>query len=144
MKDSDHFLPAAKLTVAFILLYELTFVHILVYKKRLLRQHQQQKKPFDRYQSPQMQTADRLQANFLEWAPIFLGLLWSLATTSNLSSHTVVAAWTYLALRLLYIFLVLKNGVASNGMNRALWISTFPSYFCLLFMTQHAVRSILM
>ena len=144
MNDNDHFLQAAKLTVVFVLLYALTMVNIVVAKKRLLRQHQQEKKVFDRYQSPQMQTADRLQGNFLEWAPIFLGLLWSLAATSNLSKASLVAAWLYLALRLLYVVLILKHGVATNGANRPLWISTFPSYLCLLYMTQQAIRSILM
>ena len=144
MSDNDQLTQAAKMTVAFVLLYELTFFNVLRSKRRLLKEHQTQKKVFDRYKSPQMQTADRLQANFLEWAPIFLGLLWSLAATSNFSKNSVIAAWTYLGLRLLYVVLILNYGVASDGMNRALWISTFPSYICLLYMTKESIRLILM
>lgn len=141
----DDFLSqAARITVVFVLLYEVTFANGLITKKRLLQESRQQKKPFDRYKSPHMHTADRLQSNFLEWSPIFLGLLWSLAATSNLSRNSVVAAWVYLGLRALYIVLILRYGVASNGFNKPLWISTFPGYVCLLYMTQQAIRLILL
>lgn len=141
---SDELTQAARLTVVFVLLYEVTFVNGVITKKRLHRIAQQEKKLFDRYNSPEMHNADRLQANFLEWSPVFLGLVWSLAATVNLSKMSIAASWLYLGLRAIYIVLVLQYGVASNGFNQALWVSTFPSYICLVFMTQEAIRFILL
>lgn len=139
---TDGLSEAAKLTVAFVSLYFLTFANILVKKKTLLRQAKQEGRVFDRYTSPGMHNADRLNANFLEWSPIFLGLLWSLAATSNLDDTAIAVSWTYVGLRALYIFLLLLYGVASDGMNKGLWVSTFPGYACLLFLLQQAVRAL--
>jgi len=73
-------LTATRITVVFLMLCSVNFVNILVTKKWLLRQNREK---FDCCTSPSMRTADRLQANFLEWSPIFLGLLWSLAATDK-------------------------------------------------------------
>jgi uncharacterized MAPEG superfamily protein len=143
--NTDDLAKAAQITVVFTLLYSLTFVNVLVTKRRLLGQARAAKKKFDRYTSPQMLPADRLQANFLEWSPIFLGLLWSLAATADLSNTVAVTvARIYVGLRALYIVLILRYGVNSNGMNKALWISTFPSYICLMYLGQQAVRLLLL
>jgi uncharacterized MAPEG superfamily protein len=144
-QNTDDLAKAAQITVVFILLYSLTFVNVLVNKKRLLGQARADKKKFDRYTSPQMLPADRLQANFLEWSPIFLGLLWSLAATANLSKGSSVAvAQIYVGLRALYIVLLLRYGVGSNGMSKPLMISTFPAYICLLYLGKQAVRLLLL
>jgi len=135
---------AARITVVFVILYVVTFVNIAVSKKRLLRLAHQEGKVFDRYESSGMQTADRLQGNILEWSPIFLGLVWSLASTSNLSFNCVVASWMYLVARAFYIVLVLNRGVAADGVNSSLWISTTPAYACLLYMMQHAIRFVVL
>ena len=143
--SDDVLITAARITVVFLTLYSLTFVNVLHTKKRLLRQQRERSgKKFDRYNSPDMHAADRLQSNFLEWCPVFLGLLWSLAATNNLSSSSTVvaAAWIYVALRALYVVLVLRYGVNANGMQQHLWISTFPAYGCLAWMGQHAIRSL--
>lgn len=132
----DDLFKAAQITVVFLALYALTFVKVLVTKKQCLRAN----KKFDRYTSPQMYTADRLNANFLEWSPIFLGLLWSLSATQNLSEVSVLVSWTYVALRALYMILILRHGVALDGMNKKLWISTFPAYFCLIYLSIEAIR----
>ena len=137
--ENDSIRKAAQMTVTFCCLYTVTFVNVLIAKKRLLREARLVNAEFDRYTSPGMHSADRLQANFLEWSPIFLGLVWSLGATDNLISVSLVAAWVYLGLRALYIFLVLQHGVSTNGMNRALWISTFPAYACLLCMFVHSI-----
>lgn len=144
--DVSDVTKAAQITVVFTMLYTLTFVNGLVSKKRFLRQARRANKKFDRYSSPLMQSADRLQANFLEWSPIFLGLLWSLAATENLSksSGTVIAAWMYLKFRALYVVLVLRHGMAADGMNRSLWMSTMPAYLCLMFLAQQAIRTLLL
>ena len=137
---------AAQITVVFTILYALTFVNGLITKRLLLaretasRQNNDNEKPYDRYTHPDMRNADRLQANFLEWSPIFLGNLWSLAVTGNLTPRCVTASWTYVGLRALYIVLMKRHGVASTGKNTALYPSTMPSYVCLLYLLQHAVR----
>jgi uncharacterized MAPEG superfamily protein len=133
---------AAQITVVFVSLYGLTFVNVLRTKARLLRQARKAGTPYDRYTAPGMRTADRLQANFLEWSPIFLGLLWSLAATANLGSSVVAAAWTYVALRVLYVGLILQYGIRSNGLNKMLWASTFPAYGCLTYLTVHAIGAL--
>lgn len=139
---SDDTVMAARLTVTFLFLYSLTFINVLRCKKKYGRLAKEAGKKFDRYNTPDMHNADRLNANFLEWSPMFLGLLWSLAATSNLSTAAIVAAWTYVGLRALYIGLVFTYGVSSNGMNRSLWISTFPAYFCLNVMFLQAIISL--
>jgi len=142
--DDDDLVAAARLTVVFVLLYASTFVNVLVTKKRLLRQARRDNQAFQRYASPRMHAADRLNGNFLEWSPVFLGLLWSLAATSNLARPSVTAAWAYLGLRALYVALVLRHGVASDGMNKSLWISTMPAYLCLAYMFKEAIRLLLL
>jgi uncharacterized MAPEG superfamily protein len=139
----DDVTKGAQLTVIFTLLYSFTFVNVLVTKKRLLKQCEAAKEQFDRYSSPQMRPADRLQAHFLEWSPMFLGLVWSLAATSNLTP-VLPAAQLYLGLRALYIVLILRFGVATNGLSKPLWASTFPAYACLLYMAQDAIRMLLL
>jgi uncharacterized MAPEG superfamily protein len=140
LSGQNQMREAAKITVAFTTLYFATFMNVLITKRTLLRQANQENKVFDRYgTSPgTMQNADRLNANFLEWSPIFLGLLWSLASTAKLDDTCAQLAWTYVGLRTLYIGMLLKYGVASDGMNKALWISTLPGYICLVFLWQHA------
>lgn len=138
----DDIIKAAQMTVVFTALYSMTLVNVVVNKKRCLRQARQAKKTFDRYTSPQMHNSDRLVGNFLEWSPIFMGLLWSLAATANLSSSSVVVAWTYVGLRALYIVLMLRYGVASDGLNKPLWVSTFPAYICLNYLFVQAIRAL--
>ena len=137
--NEENLLRAARLTVAFLFLYMLTFFNILKTKNHLIREASLHGKIFDRYSCPQMQTADRLMGNFLEWSPIYLGLVWSLAATGNWTRMTIAAAWGYIGLRGIYMVLLLQHGVAANGRNKSLWISTFPSYACLLWMMIHAI-----
>ena len=134
MDEDIHYKTAARLTVIFCALYGMTFVNVLRVKKVLFRQARKAGRTFDRYTDPKMRVADRLQANLLECSPIFLGLVWSLGVVGALESVVLGASWTYLGLRALYIGLVLQKGVSSNGMNRHLWISTFPAYGCLIVM----------
>ena len=122
MKSNDISAPAsapgittaARCTVVFAFLYSLTFVNVLASKKRALRKAKRSgnSKGYDRYASPDMRDADRLQANLLEWCPLFLGPLWSLAATGNLDDGLSAAVcWTYLGLRAVYMVLVMKYGV---------------------------------
>ena len=147
--DNIHCKTAARLTVVFCVLYSVTFVNVLRVKKalfqqarRLARSGNSSNKTYDRYTDPKMRAADRLQANLLEWSPIFLGLVWSLGVVGALDGVVLGVAWTYLGLRALYIGLVLQKGVASNGMNRHLWISTFPAYGCLTVMSISAISNL--
>jgi len=137
--NDDDLTKAAQITVVFLTLYSFTFINVLVNKKRMLKHAHLEKKTFDRYASPQMHNADRLLGNFLEWSPIFLGLVWSLAATANLTPSSITVAWTYVALRCLYLVLLLRQGVASDGMNRHLWISTFLAYLCLTYLWIQAI-----
>ena len=139
-KLDDSLRAAGQLTVAFLCLYGSIFVLILLRKKHLSRKAKANKTKFDRYKSFEMHVVDRLQGNFLEWSPLFLGLTWSLAAVGALcETLTLIAAWMYVAVRFLYIILVLQNGVAQDGLNKALWPSTFPAYACLLFMAFRAI-----
>lgn len=142
MSENSDIRKAAQITVVFTFLYFLTLVNTVYHKKKYLRQARQANKTFDRYSSPLMHNADRLVGNFLEWSPIFMALLWSLAATSNLSNASTKVAWTYVALRALYIVLEIRYGVASNGLNKPLWVSTFPSYICLNYLLVQAARTL--
>mmetsp|Transcript_4818 Transcript_4818/g.12260 ORF Transcript_4818/g.12260 Transcript_4818/m.12260 type:complete len:150 (+) Transcript_4818:218-667(+) len=140
----DDIRAAARLTVIFCALYGATFANVLRVKKMLFRQAREAGRTFDRYTSLQMRVADRLQANLLEWSPIFLGLVWSLGVVGALDGGGVAlwAAWIYLVLRALHVGLVLHKGVSSSGMNRHLWISTFPAYGCLVVMFISAISNL--
>lgn len=131
---------AARITVGFVALYSVSFWNILISKKKCLAKAKG--KPFDRYTDPGMHVADRLQANLLEWSPIFLGLVGALAATDNLSTSCIRASRAYLVFRGVYTALVLKYGVRRNGLNKQLWIATFPAYGCLTWLSQHAVRKL--
>ena len=131
---------AAQITVVFCMMYGCTFINILINKKRSYHMAMEAKKEYDRYTSPAMRTSDRLQQNLLEWSPIFLGLLWSLALTNSLGATSSYVCWAYIALRALYAVLIFRFGVQSSGMNKALWASTFPAYGCLIFLSTRAIR----
>ena len=135
-------MAAAQLTVTFSSLHGFTFLYVVYKKRQLGTKAKREGTKFDRYNSPDMLVADRLNANLLEWAPIFLGLLWSLAATNNYSATSHKAAWTYVALRALYIPLILQNGVSKNGLNRGVWASTFPAYACLIVLSYEAVTKL--
>ena len=148
---ANHVVKAAQLTVAFVILYKICMMNILRMKIQCInnvnKQRQRGEKEaqqFDRYSSPAMHTADRLVGNFLEWYPMFIGLVWSLALTGNLNTTCYVASWLYVILRGLYIVLILQYGVATNGINTSLAISTIPSYICLIIMCCEAIRQLYM
>ena len=133
---------AAQITVGYCGLYSMTMLNQSIQKQLLIRQAKQEGKVFERYKSPAMLTHDRLPANFIEWMPAFLGPLWCMAATDTLSDQSVKVAWTYVALRVLYVGLIAKYGVHSGGRNVSLWISTFPGYGCLLYLLVAAVRGV--
>lgn len=144
---SPSILHAARITTVYSTLYFMTFVNGLVTKKRLAAKYKAQGKTFNRYDSLEMQPADRLTQNFLEWYPVFMCPLWSLAMTHQLAEDNrvvgnvcVLVAWTYVGLRTWYFGLILKHGVNRSGMNAPLWKSTFPGYFCLAFLHFQAMK----
>ena len=139
---TENLRSAGQLTVAFLTLYSSTFVIVLARKRTLLKKAKASGTFFDRYKSPEMQVVDRLQGNFLEWSPVFLGLLWTLAAVGALEGSVKTVAWGYVGLRGLYLALILRHGVTANGMNKALWPSTFPAYGCLLFLFTKAVQTL--
>jgi uncharacterized MAPEG superfamily protein len=129
---------AGRITVGFLTLHLVCILNVVFHKRRCLTQAMAENKVFDRYTSPLRHVPDRMFHNLLEWTHIFLGLLWSLVATGNLNQVSFYAAWAYVGVRALYIVLVLQYGVASNGMNKALWIATVPAYFCLICMFRQA------
>mmetsp|Transcript_13497 Transcript_13497/g.19905 ORF Transcript_13497/g.19905 Transcript_13497/m.19905 type:complete len:143 (-) Transcript_13497:25-453(-) len=133
---------AAQITVAYSGLYTLTLVNQCIQKKLLHRKHKQQGKVFERYGSLDMRPHDRLSMNYLEWMPVFMGPLWSLAATDTLDATSVNIAWTYVALRLLYFALIFRFGVNISGHNVPLWVSTFPGYGCLTYLLVKAFKSV--
>ena len=137
--SQQSILGVARVTVAFISLYIVSMLYQIICKKRLLRKARLKGEPLNRYGHPELHNADRLVANLLEWSPIFLGPLWSLAVTDRLDQSCMHFAWAYVILRGLYICLLIKFGVSRNGNNTQLWISTLPSYGCLLFLWQRSL-----
>lgn len=140
---TDHLRCAGQATITFLALYGSTFVLVLKCKRTCLQKARAAGKRFDRYTSPDMHVVDRLQGNFLEWSPMFLGLLWTLAANGVLSGAALAATWGYLVLRTLYMVLILQHGLSDNGMNKQLWISTFPAYGCLSVMFAKALAVLL-
>ena len=139
--SSPDIVKAAQITTVFSFMYGCTFINVLISKKRCYRNAKKtNNKNYDRYTSPDMRPADRLQANFLEWSPVFLGLMWSLAATNNLGTTGTSMCWTYIALRGLYVVLILRFGVSTSGNNVSLWASTFPAYGCLMYLSFRAIR----
>mmetsp|Transcript_3582 Transcript_3582/g.7421 ORF Transcript_3582/g.7421 Transcript_3582/m.7421 type:complete len:120 (+) Transcript_3582:68-427(+) len=119
-------------------------MNIMRTKRKGLAKAKKEGKEFNRYTSSEMFIADRLNSKFLEWSPIFLGLLWSLAAVGRLHQlFPLCTAWTYVGLRALYIFLILRYGVQTDEMNKGLWLSTFPEYICILGMTLFVLPSLL-
>ena len=115
-------------------------VHQIVAKWRLIRQKKKKGEVFDRYGCPELLSADRLVQNMLEWSPLFLGPVWSLAATNQLDESCLTFAWGYVGLRVMYLFLVVKYGVARSGLNKPLWGATIPSYVCLIFLWRRSLK----
>jgi uncharacterized MAPEG superfamily protein len=130
---------AAQITVVYSIVYFVTMLNQVVMKKRL---HRKLGKSFDRYHSLEMRNADRLTGNFLEWTLLFLGPVWSMAMTDAFSDMSKKLAWMYVGLRMLYVGLSLKYGVNEQGNNVPLWVSTFPSYMCLLYLLVAAIQGV--
>ena len=133
---------AAQITVGYCGVYTVALMSQVYHKKRLHSEAKKEGKTFDRYKSPGMFPYDRLTANFLEWMPVFLGPLWSMAATGTLSDQSVRMAWAYVGFRSLYVGLVWRFGVVTTGYNPSLWASTFPGYVCLLYLLGAAVRGV--
>ena len=134
---SPDVLIACHNTAAFTIVYMTALLFQVFTKQYLIQQAKKNNTRFDRYTSVAMRSPDRLVANLIEWSFVFLPLLWTLAMTDKLSSESsvvVMAAWTYVALRALYVVLVARHGVSDTGRNKALWISTYPAYVCLAVM----------
>ena len=135
-------IKAAQITVSYCGVYSLTLISQVVAKKRLHKQAIKEGKTFERYKAPGMFPYDRMTANFLEWMPPFLGLLWSMAATETLSNRSVHVAWAYVGLRALYVGLVWRCGMLTTGYNPSLWASTFPGYACLLYLFVAAIQGV--
>ena len=133
VSPTPGFLNAAKVTVGFSSVYGFAMAHQVFAKQRLIRNKKKDGQVLDRYGCPELLSADRLVANILEWSPMFLGPVWSLAAADRLDERCLTFAWGYVGLRAVYLFSVIKRGVASNGLNRHLWGATFPGYACLIF-----------
>lgn len=135
---------AARITVVYSWTYSLTFINVLFYKVYYKKQADAKGEPFLRYESVEMRPADRLQANFLEWYPVFMGPLWALAATGQLDDVSAAMAWSYVALRMLYFGLALIYGMNENGFPKALMISTFPGYAMLIYLLGKSVTIFVM
>mmetsp|Transcript_16105 Transcript_16105/g.32422 ORF Transcript_16105/g.32422 Transcript_16105/m.32422 type:complete len:143 (-) Transcript_16105:356-784(-) len=130
---------ATRITVAFAIVYSTALFLQIVTKQRVIIQHKNSNKPFDRYTSPSLRHVDRLVGNMIEWALVFLPLLWCLAVCDRLDTVAVRSSWMYVFCRAVYVILVMVHGVASSGRNKMLWISTLPAYGCLIVLMVKAV-----
>ena len=137
---SPGILGAAKVTVGFATVYGFAMVHQIVTKQLLARRKRRSGEPFNRYSAPELLNSDRLVANLLEWAPIFLLPLWSLAAVDKLDELCLKIAWAYVGLRGVYLCLVVKYGVAKSGLNTSLWTATFPAYYCVTFLWKRSLE----
>ena len=132
-------LSAARITIAFVVVYGTALLLQIITKQRLILEHKRLGKPFNRYTSEKMHSSDRMLANLQEWGFAFLPLLLTLAATDRMSGSVVAVSWIYVGLRGLYVGLVYTFGVGTGGLNPSLWISTFPGYACLLFLMTKAI-----
>ena len=139
---SAQVLAASQITIAFSGLYALTLFNQIVRKKIYHYNGRKTGKTFERYESLEMRPHDRLTANFLEWMPLFLCPLWVLASTESFTDSCINIAWSYVAVRALYILLVLQFGVDRSGNNVPLWAATFPGYACLTHLLVQSVRAV--
>jgi hypothetical protein len=137
--SKDDVIAAAQITLGYVLVYSAALLYQTVCKSRLIERYRALDKPLNRYEAVEMRSPDRLVANMMEWGLGFLPLLWVLGVADRLGDSVKYVAWTYVALRALYVGLVARYGVATGGRNKPLWISTFPSYFCLLYLLGRAL-----
>mmetsp|Transcript_17490 Transcript_17490/g.37805 ORF Transcript_17490/g.37805 Transcript_17490/m.37805 type:complete len:147 (-) Transcript_17490:1469-1909(-) len=140
LSPTQALLDAAKLTVSFSSVYGIAMIHQVVVKQRLISQKRKMGQVLDRYDCPDLLSADRLVANILEWSPMFLGPVWSLAAVDRLDERCLQCAWGYVGLRGIYLVLVVKCGVSKEGRNKSLWGSTFPGYLCLTFLWKRSLE----
>ena len=139
MDVNKSMIRASQISISIAAVHGMAMFVQLVRKMRLIRKHG---KSFDRYNSLDMHSIDRMVANLIEWSIIFLPLVWSLGVTGNLDDTATRTSMTYVGLRGFYVALVSTFGVRRNGINVPLWIATFPSYGCLtvlLFKALHVI-----
>jgi hypothetical protein len=86
---------ATRITVTFTIVHNTGLFLQIVAKQRVIIQHNNNNKPFDRYASPALRHVDRLVGNLMEWALVFLPLLWCLAVCDRLDTVAVRASWMH-------------------------------------------------
>lgn len=137
---------ASKVTVVYTCIYTIAMYYEIYVKLTTLRKYHLKGKVVNRYDCPELLSSDRLTANFREWTIPFLGPVFCLGLTDQLddeSNMSLKYAWTYVGLRGLYVLLVMKYGIHTGGINKPLWISTFPGYYCLTMLGWNALTNVL-
>jgi len=136
MIKGPHYLAAARVTFAALLVHVLNVVVQSVVKIHLMRKVKERKRldpnyRFDRYKGdePLLVTADRVVGNFLEWLPVFLSVLWLYAFHVGDPSWY---GWVYVLARVLYPVVAFKGGIDRRGAMPIIFISTVPQYAMLV------------
>ncbi len=117
-------------TLAYILVYYATQVHVLRVKNRLAAEYAARGETFDRYfgQDREMLAADRVQLNMLEHMPPFQVLLWLVAVFVSPFGATVGGS-VYVAARAAYPFAL---GRVGRRVRPQVMLATVPGYLVLL------------
>ena len=132
--DLAHQTGPICVTLAYLLLYYATQIHIARVKLTLAREHRERGAQFDRYfgQDRRMLAADRIQLNMLEHMPPFLVLLWLHAIFVGPTGATIAGA-IYLGSRLLYPVVIGPR--LGRGIRAAVLLATVPGYLVLVYLT---------
>lgn len=141
--DEGVFLPAARVTTAFALLYVATLIYQGLAKLPLAHSALKAKdKRFNRYTDERMLAIDRSVGNLLEWSVPFLAIFWlSMLLTDG---ATLRAGWVYVGFRALYPLLaVFGRGVGTIGPKPIILAATVPTYAALIAMTVPTVKALL-
>ncbi len=120
-------------TLAYVAIYYLLMLHLMVIKTRLFREYAARGDKLDRYfsQDRTLLAADRKVLNMLEHMPAFTLLLWLHAALVDPTSATVAGA-IYVAARAAYPFLL--GSALGRGVPVRVLAATFTGYGVLLYL----------
>ena len=131
-----HYLAAARLTFAALVLH-VTFICVQVGVKLALKLKVKERKKlepnyvYNSYTSddPNILIANRLVGNYMEWMPVFLGMVWLYAMYVGNPGYY---GWIYLFFRSLYAPLAFSGAISRGGAKPLIYISTMPQYLMII------------
>jgi hypothetical protein len=147
MGSEDVVVQGARVTVVYLLVFLFNIAFQVYAKKKAINAAKSSEKyassNFNRY-APSDKTllaADRVVANYLEWAPFFLSLFWLSLYFKGLAAIT--PGYTYVFFRFLYLIFAANGGITRFGPRETILIATIPMYMCLIYMLAQIIPFIL-